>query len=238
MVTRWSEVPIGELLQRLALGRQPGPDRGPWVVAVDGRSGSGKTTLAEQLGTCVPRSVLVHTDDVAWHHSFFGWAPLLIEGVLGPVSTGQPVSYRPQSWIARSRPGAIEVPAGLQLLIVEGVGAGRRELMPYLDALVWVQTDLAEAERRGILRDGGDRAAAEFWIEWDSRERPFLADQRPWERADAVVSGSSSSSADPVRDVAFGSIGDRFSRAGPPDRSVDPAPRTPGPTPPRPYPGR
>ena len=175
------------------------------MVAIDGRSGSGKTTLAEQLTTRVPQSALVHTDDVAWHHSFFDWAPLLVEGVLRPVSIGQSVSYRPQGWIERSRPGAIEVPAGIQLLIVEGVGAGRRELTPYLDALVWVQTGLAEAERRGILRDGGNRAAAEFWDEWDTQERPFLADQRPWERADAVVSGSRSAGVDPVGEIAIGS---------------------------------
>jgi hypothetical protein len=30
-------------------------------------------------------SALVHTDDVAWRHSFFGWSDLLIEGVLKPL---------------------------------------------------------------------------------------------------------------------------------------------------------
>ena len=35
-----------------------------------------------------------------------------------------------------------------ELLIVEGAGAARRELMHLLDAVVWVQSDATEAERR------------------------------------------------------------------------------------------
>ena len=82
--------------------------------------------------------------------------------------------------------GAITVPSAASLLVVEGVGAGRRALGPFVDALVWVQTDRAVATRRGLERDGGDVA---FWDEWEARERPFLAADRPWERADLVVSG-------------------------------------------------
>ena len=54
------------------------------VLAVDGRSSSGKTTLAARLQDAVTSSAVVHTDDIAWWHSRFGWADLLIEGVLVP----------------------------------------------------------------------------------------------------------------------------------------------------------
>jgi hypothetical protein len=50
-----------------------------------------------------------------------------------------------------------------------------------------VQTDRALATERGLFRDGGDTA---FWDEWEARERPFLAAERPWERADLVLSGA------------------------------------------------
>ena len=41
------------------------------IIAIDGRSGSGKTTLASALVEVLPEAFVVHTDDVAWHHSFF-----------------------------------------------------------------------------------------------------------------------------------------------------------------------
>ena len=128
----------------------------------------------------------MHTDDAAWHHDFFDWAHLLADGVLAPWRAGQDVAYRPPTWAARGRAGAITVPSGAPLLVVEGVGAGRRALEPLLDAVIWVQTDRILATRRGLERDGGDVA---FWDEWEARERPFLAADRPWERAVLVISG-------------------------------------------------
>jgi hypothetical protein len=83
--------------------------------------------------------------------------------VLQPIRTGQPVGYRPPGW----------------------------EFAHLLDAVVWVQSDYAEAERRGIARDvasgvNGDRvAAAAFWHSWMAEELRFLEHQRPWERAAA-----------------------------------------------------
>jgi hypothetical protein len=173
----WRAVPIADLVP--ALGR-------PRVLAVDGRSGSGKTTLVERVVATVPGAAVVHTDDVAWYHDFFDWADLLADGVLGPWRSGAAAAYRPPTWDARGRPGAITVPSEAPMLVVEGVGAGRRALAPYIDALVWVQTDRSVATVRGLARDGGDVA---FWDEWEARERPFLAADRPWERADLVVSG-------------------------------------------------
>lgn len=164
--------------------------RRPWVLAVDGRSGSGKSTLAGLLQRAVPASAVVHTDDVAWHHSFFDWEALLVEGILKPVHAGEAVRYQPPGWRAQGRPGAIEIPAGLALLIVEGVGASRTEALPWLDSAVWVQSDLDAAERRGIARDGGSDEAVRFWHEWMAAEFAFLAQQRPWDRARLIVNGS------------------------------------------------
>jgi len=197
----WRVEPVAVLVDLLADAAGPVGDR-PRVVAVDGRSGSGKSTLADQLQAAVPSSSVVHTDDVAWHHAFFDWADLLASGVLEPVRRGDAIAYRPPGWVAKGRPGAVTVAAGLDLVVVEGVGAGRRELADLVDAVVWVQADFAEAERRGIERDvaaGRSRAeATSFWHEWMAEELPFLARQRPWERADLVVAGSPSDIGSPV----------------------------------------
>jgi hypothetical protein len=79
--------------------------------------------------------VVIHTDDSAWEHSRFGWADLLMDGILVPVHQGQAVSYRPPRWDEHGREGSIEVPAGCPLLIVEGDGAGRREVAHLADTV-------------------------------------------------------------------------------------------------------
>jgi hypothetical protein len=58
-------------------------------------SSSGKTTLAGRLRDVVAGAAVVHTDDIAWWHSRFGWAGLLTDRVLLPARAGQPVRYRP-----------------------------------------------------------------------------------------------------------------------------------------------
>lgn len=92
----------------------------PPIVALDGRSSSGKTTLAHHLEQFIAGAVTVHTDDIAWWHSFFGWADLLASGVLEPIRRGQAVAFRPPAWDERGRPGAIELRVDASLVIVEG----------------------------------------------------------------------------------------------------------------------
>ncbi len=175
----------------LVLENVGAPAGRPAVLAVDGRSASGKSTLAGRLAEAVPGAVVVHTDDIAWWHSIFDWVDLITEGVLEPVRRGEAVSYRPPKWTERNRPGAVEVPAGCRLVIVEGVGAGRRELTHLLDGVVWVETPQAESTRRDEARIAAgetDRATYESWM---AEEHPFVAEQRTWERAFAVVDGTS-----------------------------------------------
>jgi hypothetical protein len=57
-----------------------------------------------------------------------------------------------------------------------------------------VQSDREEARERGLRRDvelGRTPEEAErFWDDWMAAEEPFLAADRPWERADLVVRSS------------------------------------------------
>lgn len=198
----WTVKPLETFVQ-LLMDKCPDTSARPCIVAVDGRSASGKSTLAAALNSAISGSAIVRTDDAAWHHSFFDWTQLLSNSVLEPIHAGQDVSYRPPAWEERNREGSITVPQGCSLLILEGVGAARRELMHLLDLVIWIQADLEEAKARGIERDGGDTEAAEFWEEWMSEEFPFLADQRPWERADVVVNGTPEETHDPLKEIVI-----------------------------------
>lgn len=175
----------------------------PGIVALDGRSSSGKTTLAHRLEQAVAGAVTVHTDDIAWWHSFFGWADLLASGVLEPIRRGQAVAFRPPAWDERGRPGAIELPADASLVIVEGVGASRREVAHLLDAAVWVQSDLSAIERRNAARVAAGEANPSVVARWMQEEFPFVAHQRPWERALVVAAGTPELPHDPSTEVVL-----------------------------------
>ena len=185
----WELVPLEELVERLC-GAAPGVAGRPRVLAIDGRGGAGKSTLARRLAADPARAAVVHTDDVAWHHSFFDWGGVLAEHVLEPLRRGEAVDFRPPPWEERGRPGSIVVPAGLELVVVEGTGVVREELAHLLDASVWLQVDRAVAERRLLDRDGDDPAQLRHVAEWLREEHPFLRRQRPWARATLVVAGS------------------------------------------------
>jgi uridine kinase len=173
----------------------------PSIVAVDGRSAGGKTSLAQRLAGAVPRAHVVHTDDVAWWHSMFDWAEEMRAGVLQPLHRGKAVRYRPPGWEARGRAGAIVVPADARLVIVEGVGAGRRELSDLVDAVIWVQTDLEISEQRDAVRVESGESSSELVERWMREELPFLEDQRPWRRSFITVAGAPELAHDPTTDV-------------------------------------
>ncbi|MGN6030064.1 MAG: uridine kinase family protein [Thermomicrobiales bacterium] len=196
----WRVEPLDALPGMLGWDADASRER-PWVIAVDGRSAGGKSTLAARLACQVPGAVVVHTDDIAWHHSFFDWSDLLVDGVLSPARSGVAVRYRPPGWETHGRAGAIEIPAGCPLLVVEGVGASRREVAPWIDRAIWVQSDFAEAKRRGLVRDGGTDEAVAFWDEWMGEEVPFLERDRPWERASVIACGTPELAHDPEREL-------------------------------------
>lgn len=185
----WRVVPISELVEQLHVAAGAVTGR-PRIVAIDGRGGAGKSTLVQRLEAHVPRSAVVHTDDVAWHHSFFDWAGVLAEHVVELLRRSEAVDFRPPPWVQRDRPGSISVSAGLQTVWVEGTGVLRDQLAPLLDASVWVQVDRADAERRLLDRDGDAPEQRRHVEEWRREEHPFLLRERPWEHATLVFAGS------------------------------------------------
>lgn len=190
----YSVVPLASLADGLIGARE---DSRPFILGIDGRGGAGKSTLAERLAALPgARTAIVHTDDLAWNHSIVGWHRLLVDNVLTPLLRGSAVDHRPRAWVDHGRVGSIVVPAGTDLIVVEGTGTISDTVRPYLDASVWVQSDYARTRERAIARDAatgvnGDRASAtRFWEDWQREEVPFLERQRPWEHADAIIDGS------------------------------------------------
>ncbi|WP_327270124.1 hypothetical protein OG233_27050 [Streptomyces sp. NBC_01218] len=165
----------------LSLPPSCGPVR---LVAIDGHAGSGKSTLATRLAEALGGAPLLRLDDLATHEELFAWTDRLREQVLRPLSRGEPARYAPYDWTAR-RFGPLRALAPAPVVLIEGVGAGRRLLRSRLAALWWMEMDRDTSWERGRRRDGA--ALRGFWDGWTvAEERHFAEDpSRPY--ADALV---------------------------------------------------
>ena len=154
------------------------------LIGVDGHAGSGKSTFAARLAEAAGGAPVMHLDDLATHDELFDWMPRLATQVLEPLARGSDGRYRPYDW-TRRRFSAARSLRHSPVVLIEGVGAGRRALRPFLARLLWMDRDAAGSWQRGRLRDGPELSG--FWDGWTRAEAVhFAADpSRPF--ADALV---------------------------------------------------
>ncbi|MFI1444419.1 uridine kinase [Streptomyces fructofermentans] len=161
------------------------PSCGPVrLVGVDGHAGSGKTTFTARLAEALGGAPVLHLDDLATHEELFGWTGRLLRDVVGPLGLGQDARYRPYDWHARDFGGARTLPAA-PVVLVEGVGAGRRAVRPFLARLLWMELAREDAWERGMRRDGS--AQSDFWDGWVRAERQHFAEDPTKPFADLLV---------------------------------------------------
>lgn len=173
-------------LQHLASSvRQAPPSCGDVrLVAVDGHAGSGKSTFAGRLAGALGGAPVLRLDDVATHEELFGWTERLLREVVAPLRRGHTAHYRPYDWRARRFGPARALPPA-PVVLVEGVGAGRRALRPYLARLLWMEVPAEGAWRAGRERDGEEQR--EFWDGWVRAERRHFARDPSRPFADLLV---------------------------------------------------
>ncbi|MFE3128869.1 uridine kinase, partial [Streptomyces hydrogenans] len=167
-----------------ALRRLP-PSLGPVrLVAVDGHAGSGKSTLARRLAAALGGAPVLRLDDLATHEELFAWTTRLRAQVLEPLERGATARYRPYDWGLRRFGPARELPPA-PVVLVEGVGSGRRELRPHLAWLLWMERPAVASWERGRHRDGPEQAA--FWDGWVVAETRHFAEDPSRPFADTLV---------------------------------------------------
>ena len=71
------------------------------------------------------------------------------------------------------------MPAGLDVVRVEGAGVVRAGLAGWVDAWFYVQADLDVQIARLLERDGDEPAMREHRAQWLAEELPFLAREQP-----------------------------------------------------------
>ena len=166
-----------------ALPPSCGPVR---LVAVDGHAGSGKTTFATKLGRALGGAPVVHLDDLATHDHLFDWAGRLIDQVVEPLSQGRAARFRAYDWSARRLAHRRVIPPA-PVVLVEGVGAGRRALRPHLAQLIWMDLPAAASHARGEARDGPELAG--FWRDWRKAEAAHFSTDPSRPFADLLIDG-------------------------------------------------
>ncbi|MEU1278345.1 hypothetical protein [Streptomyces sp. NPDC005805] len=166
-------------------GARPGPAAGPGPAGAAQGPGPGPAHgTGSGPGPAPAPAPVLHLDDLASHEELFDWTGRLCEEVISPLSAGRSARYHPYDWNLRRFLEPRTLPAA-PLVLVEGVGAGRRALRPRLAALLWMERGAEESWARGRRRDGPAQAA--FWDGWTPAEsRHFAADpSRPY--ADLLV---------------------------------------------------
>lgn len=161
------------------------PSCGPVrLIGVDGHAGSGKTTFAGRLAAALGDAPVLHLDDIATHEELFSWTGRLLRQVVEPLSRGETARYAPYDWTARAF-GPVRELSPAPVILLEGVGAGRRALRPYLARLLWMELPRDEAWTRGQRRDGAAQSA--FWAGWVAAERRHFVEDPSRPFADLLV---------------------------------------------------
>lgn len=136
------------------------------VVAIDGGSGSGKSSLAEGISKQMENSQIVHLDEFDLYQG-----TTAIDRVITEIFESN-----------RN-----------ELLIVEGIFALDKKLLPYYDLKIWVDCPREVGLERGLKRDlalnGIDNS--ERWLNyWLPKEDEYIKNQNPSEVADIIVDGT------------------------------------------------
>ncbi|CAH0279672.1 Uridine kinase [Peribacillus sp. Bi96] len=176
--------------------------RPPYIMAIDGRGGSGKSTLASRIQAACPGSAVVHMDDFYLPSSQriqlppcqkeigadYDWERVFNQ-ILQPLTLGEEARYQRYDWETDTMAEWHKVPAE-GLVIIEGTYSIRKELAGAENFTIWVECPRELRLKRGLERDGED--ARQMWEDnWMVHEDLYVDAQRPRERADLVVDGTS-----------------------------------------------
>lgn len=153
-------------------------------MGVDGHAGSGKSTFAGRLAEALDGAPVLRLDDIASHTEPFDWTGRLRRQVIEPLTRGDTAHYSRYDWRTR-RFGPLRPLPPAPVIVVEGVGAGRRALRPHLALLLWMDLPREESWSRGRARDGEEQR--EFWDGWERAEREHFAGDPSRPFADHLV---------------------------------------------------
>lgn len=157
------------------------------LLAIDGPAASGKSSLAVQIASLLTgrdSSVeVLSLDDL-----YDGWDGLdaalelrVREQVLEPLRLGRSARWQAYDWAAGCFGSWRDLHA-VDVLVLEGCGAGARLFGSYTTLLVWVEAEAELRAQRAVVRDGA--AVLAHWSDWAALEEETFARNAVESRAD------------------------------------------------------
>lgn len=134
-----------------------------------------------------PRVAVVSTDLLATWEQPLDWWPVLDDCLLGPLESGDVAILPVHEWSSGNpRTGGCVVVPPVEVLVLEGVSAGRRSVTDRLSLLVWVEVPGRSARlERAVARDG--EPMRPHLARWQLSEAAHFAADGTAARADIVI---------------------------------------------------
>jgi uridine kinase len=154
------------------------------VIAIDGPAGAGKTTLAHEIFLALSNTMsvqVIHMDDLydGWDNALSKDLSKILQYVVSQHEVKSPASIQRYNWESSSFGESEKLPVS-DLLILEGVGCGDKELQDRFAALIWMEIDPEDGLKRVVNRDGLQvqdqmqkwlRTQAEYFLQHSTREK-------------------------------------------------------------------
>lgn len=157
----------------------------PAIITIDGPAGAGKTTLAEILKSEL-RQIKVSVEIIHMDDLYDGWVNALgsklaraLEDIIAQ-SESKEIIHPIFNWVEGRYTRVRSIPKP-QVLILEGVGAGRSEIREKVDLSIWVEIEPELGIRRAIERDGDE--IAPYMPKWSENQSHHFAEHHTLENA-------------------------------------------------------
>lgn len=170
--------------------------RAPAIVAISGFGGSGKSTFAHKLSSEIHAPVVGvdafcrSTEQVEYQRwEIMDFARLEREVLIPFVSANPVISFGEFDWEKNAVTDVTTIQAP-PVLIIEGVGLFRPELLPYFSYTIWIECPLDVAIARGKRRDREEYGVPhdEQWDGiWRDNDVQYYREFSPMDTADCMV---------------------------------------------------
>jgi uridine kinase len=159
------------------------------IIAIDGPAGAGKTTLAHEIFLALSNSMsvqVIHMDDLyaGWDKALTKDLSKILRYLVDQHFQKSPAEIQRYNWGACSF-GESEVLPVTDLLILEGVGSGDKEIQDNFAALIWMEIDPEVGLKRVINRDGVQ--VAEAMKKWLTTQDKYFLQHSTREKADFIL---------------------------------------------------
>ena len=160
------------------------------LIAIDGRAGAGKTTLAQsflQKYSATKSVAVVHMDDLydGWENALNDHLTQRLHKIITAHQNHQAIEVEIFNWNTMVFDSTTVIDP-VDILILEGVGAGQQIVRDAGAELYWLDIDAQIGIARVLVRDG--QHLAERMQQWEiEQENHFLRDKTR-ENAEHILS--------------------------------------------------